>query len=270
MTFSVLLSLYLKENPAFLRQSLDSIFNQTLKANEVIMVLDGPITKELSCVVKEYENNYSQLKIVPLESNKGLGTALNEGLKHCSNDLIIRMDTDDICFTNRFERQVRFMTANPDIVASSAWLEEFETSIDYPVSIKKVPSSSEEIAVYGKSRNPLNHPAVIFRKAIVEAVGGYKHFPLFEDWYLWARLMAAGYKLANMNEPLVYFRTSTDMYKRRSGWKYAKDSFNFQLQLHKLGLIPLTQAYKSGIMRGVVYLLPNSLRGFIYKKLLRN
>lgn len=270
MTFSVLLSLYLKENPEFLRQSLDSVFNQTLLPNEVVMVLDGPITQELSCVLKEYENRYSQLKIVPLEVNKGLGSALNEGLKHCTNDLIIRMDTDDVCFRNRFECQVKFMIANPDVVASSAWLEEFETSIDHPVSLKKVPSSSEEITVYGKSRNPLNHPAVIFRKAPVEAVGGYKHFPLFEDWYLWARLMAADYKLANIDQPLVYFRTSPEMYKRRSGWKYSKDSFRFQMELHKLGLITISQAYKSGMMRGLVYLLPNVLRSFIYKKLLRN
>lgn len=270
MFFSVLMSLYEKERPEFLRLSLESVFGQTIVASEVVLVLDGPITTALQSVVNEYASKHSELKIIPLTNNVGLGSALNEGLKHCTCDLVIRMDTDDVCFPDRFEKQVKYMEEHPDIVASSGWIEEFEEEIENPVSIKKVPETSDEIRHYGLTRNPLNHPAVIFRKKIIESVGSYQHFPLFEDWYLWARLMAQNYKLGNIQAPLVHFRTSSDMYKRRGGFKYAADSFRFQLTLHKLGLISYSQAIKSGMMRGIVYVMPNAIRRFIYKNLLRN
>ena len=269
MAFSVLLSLYHKENPEFLRQSLDSIFSQTLRPDEVILVEDGPLTAELYAILDEYEEKYAGLKRVRLSENGGLGRALNQGLKHCTQDLIIRMDTDDICFPDRFEKQVTFMEKHPDISASSGWIVEFEGNTDNRIAIKKVPEENDEIRKYGTYRNPLNHPATIFRKKDIEAVGGYQHFPLFEDWYLWSRLMARGYKLYNLQSPLLYFRTSPDMYKRRGGIKYAYDSFRFQLTLHKLGLITYLQAIKAGVLRGAVYIMPNNLRKTIYKNILR-
>ncbi|MDE5773663.1 MAG: glycosyltransferase [Muribaculaceae bacterium] len=269
MAFSVLLSLYYKENPEYLRQSLDSVFSQTLRPDEVILVEDGPLTPELNAVLDESEKKYPELYRVKLPENGGLGKALNEGLKYCSYDLVIRTDTDDICFPDRFEKQVSFMDNHPDISASSGWIVEFEGNTDNRISIKKVPEDNDEIIKYGSYRNPMNHPATIFRKKDVEEVGGYKHFPLFEDWFLWARLMAKGYKLCNLQSPLLYFRTSPDMYKRRGGIKYAYDSFRFQLMLHKLGLITYLHAFKAGILRGTVYIMPNFIRKSIYQNILR-
>ena len=269
MGFSVLMSVYGKEQPRYLRKSLESVFQQSLKPDEVVLVEDGPLTEELYSVLDEFEGR-DELKRVALAENGGLGRALNEGLKHCSYNLVVRMDTDDICFPDRFERQILFMEAHPEIAASSGWIEEFEGEIDHPVSVKRVPETPEEIASYGKSRNPLNHPAVIFRKEAVEAVGGYRHFPLFEDWYLWARLMANHYKLANLQTPILHFRTSPDMFKRRGGIKYAIDSFKFQMTLHRLGLISNAQAIKAGVMRGAVYVMPNFMRRLVYKTILRN
>lgn len=179
------MSLYYKERPDYLRQSLDSVFNQTLPPDEVVMVEDGPLTDELYHVLDEYETKYPQFKRIPLAVNGGLGKALNEGLKHCSNELVARMDTDDICFPERFEKQIQFMTINPKTDISSGWIAEFQDDISNIKSIKKVPQSHEEVARYIKSRNPLNHPCVIFRKKAVERANGYQHFPLFEDWYLW-------------------------------------------------------------------------------------
>lgn len=270
MSFSVLMSLYAKERPEYLRQSLGSVFSQTLRAGEVILVEDGPITMELDSVVKECQSKYPELKVIPLPVNGGLGNALNEGLKHCSYDLVARMDTDDIADPTRFEKQLEYMTSNPYIDICSSWLQEFEGDISNKKSIKSVPSSHEEISDYIKSRNPINHPSVIFRKAAVLASGGYLPFPLFEDYYLWARMMVKGYKFANIPECLVNFRVSSDMYQRRGGYKYAKNSAKLQWRLHQLGLISSFAAIKASVMRGIVYLLPNQMRSLIYSKLLRS
>lgn len=270
MPFSVLMSLYSKERPEYLRQSLVSIYNQTLVPDEVVMVIDGPISDDLQGVVTEFVSNHTNLKIIPLLENLGLGKALNEGLNYCTNDLIARMDTDDICKENRFETQIKFMEGHPEIDICSSWIEEFEESPQNVISIKTLPESHTEISSYIKKRNPINHPSSCFRKQAVLNVGGYKHFPLFEDWYLWARMFVAGSKFANITTPLLYFRTSKEMFKRRGGVKYALNNMKFQLELHKLGITSLPQSLVSGTMRGFIYILPNFLRALIYKKLLRS
>ncbi len=263
------MSLYGKEHPDYLRKSLNSVINQTLLPDEIILVEDGPLTHDLYRVLDEYETKCPLFKRVPLPVNAGLGNALDEGLKHCSYDLVARMDTDDICYPERFEKQIQFMTDNPQVDISSAWLSEFHTDPSNIISLKKVPQSHAEISQYIKSRNPLNHPCVIFRKKAVESSGGYQHFPLFEDWYLWARMIVKGAKFANLQEPLLYFRTSPEMYKRRGGIRYAKDSARFQWTLHKIGLISSSKAIKSSLMRGIVYIMPNYVRKLIYSKILR-
>lgn len=268
--FSVLMSLYYKERPLFLCASLDSIFTQTLIPDEVILVEDGPLSDELYSVLDEYEKKYPQLKRVKLLQNGGLGKALNEGLKHCSYELVARMDTDDIAVHDRFEKQVKYMSEHPEVDISSGWLIEFCDSIENRLSLKKVPETHDQICEYIKYRNPLNHPAVILKKSVVENAGGYQHFPLFEDWYLWARMLKEGAFFANIQEPLVYFRTSPEMYKRRGGIRYAINSAKFQWQLHKLGIISILAAIKASIVRGSVYLMPNYIRKAIYSKFLRS
>ena len=242
MPFSVLMSLYSKERPEYLNQSLDSVFNQTLSPDEVILVLDGPITEDLQTVINKNQTQYPNLKTVSLPANVGLGKALNEGLQYCSYNLVIRMDTDDICKPNRFEKQIQFMEQHPEIDLCSAWIEEFEDSLENVTSIKTVPESHEEISSYIKKRNPINHPSSCFRKKAVIEAGGYKHFPLFEDYYLWARMFKNGCKLYNIQTPLLSFRTSKEMFKRRGGIKYALTNMKFQLELHKLGITSLPQS----------------------------
>lgn len=270
MPFSVLMSLYWKERQEFLRLSLESVFNQSLAPDEVVLVEDGPVDEELERVVSEFSEAHPEMKVVRLPENGGLGKALNEGLRHCSHELVARMDTDDISMPSRFERQVNFMERHPEVAACSSWIQEFEGTTSNIKSVKKVPESPEENARYIKSRSPLNHPAVMFRKSDVESVGSYMHFPLFEDWYLWARLAVKGMKLANLQECLLYFRVSDDVYRRRGGWKYACDNFRFQMELMRIGLISLPRAIMNGVMRAVVYLMPNGLRAVVYNHLLRS
>lgn len=269
MKFSVLISLYYKENPDFLRQSLDSVFTQTLPPDEVVLVEDGPLTAELDAVVNEYVRRYQSLHIVKLPKNMGLGNALNEGLKHCSNELVARMDTDDICYANRFEKQVAYMKTHPEIAVCGAWIDEFQGDRNNVTSTRKLPETSEEIFEFGKKRNPINHPVVMFRKSAVEAVGSYQPFYLFEDYFLWVRMLQNGAKFHNLQEPLLYFRFSPDMFNRRGGWKYACVEARFYLTLYRLGYIGLAKTCMNLCIRFTTRIVPNKLRGWIYKKILR-
>lgn len=267
--FSVLLSLYYKEQSVFLRQSLDSIFMQTLQPSEVILVKDGPLTNDLDEVVNEYVTRYPKLKIVSLLHNQGLGKALNEGLKHCSYDLVARMDTDDIAKPNRFEKQIEIFNKYPDLDVVGAWIDEFEDEISNIISIRKLPMQHDDICRFAKKRNPINHPVVMFRKQAVISAGGYKHFPLFEDYYLWIRMLQNGAKFYNIQESLLYFRFSADMFKRRGGFKYINTELRFQNLLKKIEFITFPEYIQNISIRIFTRILPNSLRSLLYKRALR-
>ena len=267
--FSVLLSLYKKELPSQLRQSLNSLFSQTLLPDEIILVKDGPLTPELDTIVSDYAARYPFLKVVPLPQNQGLGKALNEGLKHCSYDLVARMDTDDISKPDRFEKQMKVFEEHPKLDLVGAWIDEFEGTPQHILSVRRVPETSEQILAYCKKRCPVNHPVVMFRKSAVQAAGSYQHFPLFEDYYLWIRMLKNGAKFYNIQESLLYFRTSPDMFKRRGGLKYAMDELRFQNMMRKMGMIGWKRFVLNVSIRFPARIIPNSLRGFFYKKLMR-
>ena len=146
--FSVLLSVYGGEKGEFLRRSLASVFNQTVLAQEVVLVEDGPLTEDLYSIIEEFRIRQLGLKIVFLSQNQGLGKALNEGLKHCSYDLVARMDTDDIAKPNRFEKQVKVFEEHPELDLVGAWIDEFEGTPQHILSVRKVPETSEEIREY--------------------------------------------------------------------------------------------------------------------------
>lgn len=267
--FSVLLSLYIKEQPAYFIQCMESLFSQTLLPDEVVLVKDGPLTAELDAIIADYAARNTPLKVVPLSRNQGLGNALNEGLKHCSYDLVARMDTDDIAKPQRFRKQMEMFEKNPELDVCGTWIDEFEENTDRVVSVHRLPENHEEIVEYARKRNPINHPVVMFRKSAVQAAGGYLHFPLFEDYYLWVRMLMNGAKFYNIQESLLYFRFSSAMFKRRGGWKYAVDECRFQKLLWKKGFLSGSMFVKNVVTRIIVRLMPNSLRTWIYKKLLR-
>ncbi len=266
--FSVLLSIYYKESPIHFTQALKSILEQTLQPTEIILIKDGILTSELEEVIVQFQKKYPIIYSINLSTNQGLGKALNEGLKHCTYDIVARMDTDDIALPDRFEKQVYFMENHPEIDACSAWIDEFIDTPNNIISRRTLPETPEELYKFGKSRNPLNHPAVMFRKSAVIKAGGYQHFPLFEDYYLWVRMIMNGAKLYNLQEPLLYFRSSTEMYKRRGGLKYALTEIKFQILLHKIGYISICQMLKNCCTRFIARIIPNQLRGFLYKRIL--
>lgn len=268
--FSVLLSVYHKEKPEFLRQSLDSVFSQSLFPNQVVLVEDGPLTPELNSVISEYQNKYSELTVVPLEKNGGLGKALNEGLRFCSFDVVARMDTDDICKPDRFKKQMTFLDSHPDIDLVGSWVDEFYGDIDNVKTIRKVPETHEEIYQYCKNRCPVNHPSVVFRKKAVLDAGGYFTLYFPEDYFLWIKMLMNGAKFYNIPESLLFFRTLPDTIRKRGGWKYAIGEVHIQERIYKMGFISFPLFLKNSIIRFCVRILPLGLRTFVYEKMLRS
>ena len=267
--FTVLISIYYKEKPQYFKECLKSIFDQSILPTEVVLVEDGQLTDELYAVIAEFSKKYSQLKSIKLEKNGGLGKALNEGLKHCSYDIIARMDTDDISVPDRFEKQLRIFEMYPQVDVVSSWIDEFEGVPENIISTRKLPEYPYQIYEYAKNRCPINHPAAMFRKNAVLLAGGYKPFPLFEDYYLWIRLLLNGAKFYNIQESLLKFRTSEDMYKRRGGLKHALTEVRFQNHVRKMGFWSYAQFFKNVSLRFPTRLLPNVLREKIYKTFLR-
>ena len=267
--FSVLLSLYAKEKTSYLNQCFNSIFTQTLFSDEIVLVKDGPLTVELDAIISKYEMQYPILKIVSLPVNQGLGKALNEGLKHCSYDLVARMDTDDIAKPDRFEKQIKVFQEHPELDVVGAWIDEFEETTSNIISTRKLPEVHDDICQFAKKRNPENHPVIMFRKQAVLAAGGYQHFPLFEDYYLWIRMLQNGSKFYNIQESLLYFRFSPAMFKRRGGLKYVTTELRFQNQLRNLGFITSSEYLYDVFIRVITRMMPNTLRAILYKKALR-
>lgn len=268
MNFSVLISIYSKENPDFFKQALDSVFCQSLMPSEVILVKDGPLTPILDAVINDYGKSYSKiLKVVTLDQNMGLGYALNEGLKHCTTEWVARMDTDDICYPNRFEKQVEMISRFPNVSFFGAFIAEFETSTDKIVAYRKLPEFHEDIIKYAKTRCPMNHVTLIYKRQVVEALGGYREFP--EDYHLWVRALMKGYKFYNIQEPLVYVRFNLDAIKRRGGFNYIFTELKHQKEFYKLGFLSFSEYIKNTLVRLSVRLMPSFLRMQIYSKILR-
>lgn len=270
MKFSVLMAIYINDKPRYLKEALESILYQSKLPNEIVIVQDGIITKELESILNKYIKNYDGLfKIVKLEKNVGLGNALAKGINECSNEIIARMDSDDICVQNRFEKQIKIFRDNKniDIVGSSIY--EFYESKDKIKAERKVPSLHSKIVNYAKKRNPMNHMTVMYKKSCVVAAGNYKDMLYCEDYYLWVRMIVSGCTFYNIEEPLVYARTGQDMYKRRGGVNYIKSEYRLQKELNKLGFIDKKAGVFNFIIRSIPRIIPNKLREIIYLKILR-
>lgn len=269
--FSVLMSIYHKENPIFLHQCFESIWDyQTLKPTEIVLVKDGVLTQELDITINQWQQKLgSVLKIVVLAENVGLGKALNAGLEQCSYDWVFRMDTDDICTPDRFQKQVDFIQQNPDVVLFSSQIIEFENEIDDLNIVKSVPISDQEIRTFAQKRSPFNHMTVAYRKDIILSLGGYQHHLFMEDYNLWLRVLGTGYQVANLPDVLLYARTGNGMYARRRGWQYVKSEKQLLDLKLKLKLQPFVPAVLLFLIRSSFRLLPSSVLAEVYHKLLR-
>ena len=268
--YSVLMSVYHKEKPEYLKRAIESIQAQTLSTNDFVLVCDGPLNESLdSVIVAKQQEMGESLHVVRLAKNGGLGNALNEGIKHCKNELVARMDSDDIAYPDRCEKQIAVFNTHSEVSICSGFVEEFSTDPN-TVDAKRVPpETNAEIVEFAKKRNPFNHPCVMYKKSAVEAVGSYQHFYLLEDYYLWLRMLMAGYQGYNIQEPLLHMRAGSDMYLRRAGWKYAKTQARLFKFMKSQGFIDEGQYIKSCVIRSGSALAPNRLRKFMFERVLR-
>ena len=271
MNISVLLSLYFKEDPSALDQCFKSIWtNQKIQPNEIILVLDGPIGRELSeCVKRWYQIIGQCLKVIPLSKNVGLGNALNEGLKYCSNEWVFRMDTDDICTPDRFDKQIQFIKSNPDIVLFGGQVLEFETDPKYSNVFKSVPTTDGQIKLFSRKRCPFNHMTVAYKKSVIMELGGYQHHLFMEDYNLWLRVIGAGYKVANLEDVVLYARVGNGMHARRKGYEYIKSEKQLLNLKKELKIQNPIHANILFLIRSAFRLMPSSLLGKIYNTFLR-
>jgi len=235
MNFSVLMAVYAKEKPEFLERALISLEQQEIKATEVVIVFDGPLTAELYDVVNRYKIILNIIEI-QLEKNIGLGKALNIGLKKCSYDLIARMDSDDISLKDRFKKQIEFHISNPDIDVFGTWTSEFDEDENVIYAYRKTPILHSEILKAARFRNPIVHVTAMFKKQSVLDIGSYSGLVMAQDYNLWVRMLMAGYRFANIPEVLVNVRAGKSMYRRRSGFKRFLIECKVQKELHRLGL----------------------------------
>lgn len=267
-SYAVLMSCYAKDRPEWLSLALESMAAQTLRPTEVVLVFDGPLTDGLVAAVDAFDAAHPGLLVrVPLERNVGLGPALNAGLARCSCGVVARMDADDFSRPARLERQLAKLAEGYDMVGCNAT--EFSGDVDSPNSERVMPETHDEIIRFAKRRAPFVHPAFVVRRSSLEAVGGYRSVPYAEDFDLFIRLLRAGFRGYNLQEPLVAVRVDDDVYRRRGGLGYARDMLSFNaLELREGWFSPAEFLVRSAANVGVA-LIPNGARDLVYKRLLR-
>jgi glycosyltransferase involved in cell wall biosynthesis len=262
--YSVLMSVYHKENPQWMEIAINSMLNQTVKPDEIILMVDGPIGTQLQEVINKFEKQ-KQIRPIYIEKNVGLGLALQRGINECKNELIARMDTDDYSAPNRIEEELKCMKEDKDLGMVGTNVEEFNGSIDNVV----LPETDEQIKQFCKSRNPFRHPSILYKKAAVLKAGNYRDYYLFEDYDMWNRMIRSGCKCYNIQKPLTYMRVNDDFYMRRGGPKYLKSILKFKKEQLDNGDINKKDYIKAVIVRTCVCLAPNKVRDIFYRKFLR-
>lgn len=263
MKFSILMSTYAKENPEYLSAALESLRTQTVPADEIVIIKDGKLTVELDKVINDYAG-MMPVKVIALDNNVGLGKALQIGVNECSYEYIARMDSDDICREDRFEKQIKFLEDNPDIDVVGSWINEFEGYPENIYSHRRLPFKSDELLQFAKKRSPLNHVTVLFKKDAVLKAGNYYDIKFSQDYHLWIRMLLNNAKFANIPEYLVNVRAGRDMVARRGGMKYAKNEYRLQKEFYDMGFLTYAEFLRNIAVRIPVRLMPGFLRKAVY------
>lgn len=268
--YSVLMSLYIKEKPEYLKLAVDSMINQTENPDEIVIVEDGPLTDELYSVLDEYEAKHEGLfNRVVNERNLGLGLALNRGLAACRNELVARMDTDDISKPDRCEKQLKVFQENPELSIVSAYADEFFENPENITTTRRVPLQYKEIYEYAKKRSAFNHPVVMYRKSKVLENGGYSDLKRNQDVDLFGRMLFNGCKAQNVGEALLLFRSNDSLAKRRKSWENTKSYIETIRKFWKMGYSSFGDYVIVACAQTVVFLMPSKLQHWVYKNFLR-
>lgn len=265
------MSVYRNDKPVDFRLAVESIsIRQTVKPAEVLIVVDGPVPEALQAEIVDISNTIDLVRVLWLKENKGLGRALQHGVREAAYDIVARMDSDDIAVPDRFGKQIAAFEADSELCIVGGNIDEFIDTPNNIVGKREVPPDHDSICRYMKKRCALNHVTVMFRKGEVLRVGNYQDWFWNEDYYLWIRMMLGNCKFANIPEPLVNVRVGKDMYARRGGMAYFKSEEGLQRYMLKHGLINLPLYCFNVLVRFVVQVvMPNQLRAFVFQKLFR-
>jgi glycosyltransferase involved in cell wall biosynthesis len=265
-SFALLMTVYAGDRPDHLRTAFTSaVMEQTRRPAQVVLVQDGPISPELSACLEELRaQSPVEVTFLALERNNGLGPALDAGLALSRHDVVARMDADDIAFPHRFETQMALIEQGADLVG--AGLVEFGRDLDDVVGHRTPPVDPEAIARYARMHDPFNHPTVVYRRSAVLAAGGYGDVPLMEDYWLFVRMIAGGARVANVAEPLVYYRVGEGAYERRGGLRLLRSELRLQAELLRHGFTSRPQYIRNVVIRGGYRLVPTWLRRPVYQR----
>jgi len=268
--YSMLISVYVKEKPKYFDECLNSVFSQTYPADEVVLVCDGKLTKELYSVIEKYQKEYPNVfKPIFLEHNVGTGRAANIGIDACQNELIIKTDSDDISHLDRCDKQVSMFESDTSLTMAGSYIQEFSSETGEPIAIKKVPLQHEQILKYAKRRNSINNPTIAIKKSFAQSIGGFKENARCEDYNFVCRMLMAGAKASNIGEVLLDYRVTQDNYNRRRNWRNTKSFIQVRWTNFKCGFCNLLDFLIPCTMQLIMFILPQSLTGFLYKKFLR-
>lgn len=264
--FSVLISVYEKEDHKHFNQALSSIFDQSLSPSEVVIVADGELTNKLESVIDRYKSKYpKKVQVVRHLKNQGLGVALQTGIKKCSNELVARMDADDISVYNRFELQVKYLAENENVDVIGGYISEFANSFESTNQIRKVPVQPDKIRKKSKFRCPVNHPSVMYRRSAVLGAGNYSSLRSMQDYELWMRMLSKGYTIDNIPQVLVKCRAGPELYRRRGGLGYIRTELTIQNIFFQSGRISFSILIINLLCRIPIRLLPTQIRAWIYQ-----
>ena len=270
--FSIAMSVYYKDSAEYFDRALQSITEaQTKIPSEIVLVCDGPLNSELDAVIDTYQSRYPIFNIIRLPQNKGLGNALKLAVENASYELIARMDSDDISVSNRFEQQISFFENHPETDIVGGDITEFIGEEKNIVGKRAVPKADYEIKEYMKKRAAFNHVSVMYKKSAVQAAGGYQDWFWNEDYYLWIRMQLNNALFANTGTVLVNVRVGKEMYQRRGGKKYFTSEYRLQKLMLNSKMITFTTYLVNCTKRFIIQmLLPNKIRGWVFRKFARN
>lgn len=270
MNYSVLMTVYDKDNPLYFKTALISMINQTKIPDEIVIVKDGPVNSNIQSVINEVKKESSIfIKEIQLEKNKGLGLALNEGIKHCRNELIVRMDSDDISLPTRCEKQIIEFEKDSELDIVGCPVIEFMDEINNKVGERKVPLDNASIYKYCKKRDPFNHPTVMYKKSKVEAVGCYSDLRKNQDTDLWIKMLTNNAKCLNLPEVLLYFRFDENTYKKRKNWLNTKLLIKIRWKAYLTEFCSFSDFFQVLVAQLMIFIMPMKMQKFIYRSLLR-
>lgn len=269
MDYSVLLTVYKSDNPEYFQLSLKSMLNQTVASNDIVVVKDGPVPETIQNVIDEQQKEHPEIHTLQLEKNMGLGLALNEGLKVCQNELVARMDSDDISLPTRCEKQLALFEADPSLDIVGCSVKEFVGTPNNIVGKRDVPLDNESIHKFNRRRDPFNHPTVMYRKSKVMKYGPYGDYRKNQDTDLWIKLLSNGCKAANCPEYLLMFRFDEGTYKKRKSWVNTKLLIEIRKKAWKNGYCSFADYMFVACAQLGICVLPEGFQKFVYTKLLR-